>query len=101
MAKMVDRGSFIWFLMSATQIWISFVILEEATAAVETLFGAGAAACFVLGLFVFKREQMDILDNPLRMDKEVHADMQKKQGNSFWLIIGLWLTVMTTSSFIF
>ena len=91
MAKMVDRGSFIWFLMSATQIWISFVILEEATAAVETLFGAGAAACFVLGLFVFKREQM----------KEVHADMQKKQGTSFWLIIGLWLAVMTTSSFIF
>ncbi|HIA89916.1 MAG TPA: hypothetical protein EYO09_02335 [Candidatus Poseidoniales archaeon] len=92
MAKMVDRGSFIWFLMSATQIWISFVILEEATAAVETLFGAGAAACFVLGLFVFKREQMN---------KEVHADMQKKQGTSFWLIIGLWLAVMTTSSFIF
>ena len=99
MAKMVDRGSFIWFLMSATQIWISFVILEEATAAVETLFGAGAAACFVLGLF--KREQMNILENPLRMDKEVHADMQKKQGTSFWLILGLWLAVMTTSSFIF
>jgi len=101
MAKAVERGSFIWFLMSATQIWISFVILEEATAAVETLFGAGAAACFVLGLFVFKREQMDIMDNPLKMEKEVHDDMKKKQGANFWVIIGLWLTVMTASSFIF
>ena len=101
MARAVERGSFIWFLMAATQIWVTFIIMEEATAAVETLFGASAAACFVLGLLVFKREQMDILDNPVKMDKEVHPDMQQKQSTNFWVIIGLWLVVMITSSYIF
>ena len=102
MAKVVERGSFLWFMIAATQLWLSFIMMEEATAAVATLFGSSAAACFVLGLFVFKREQMEMKLNPLKdINKEVHEDFQKQQGSGLWTILIIWLVVMTTSTFIF
>ena len=54
-----ERGSFLWFMMGVTQIWLSIKLLEEVDAAITTLFGAGAAACFVLGLVVFRQGQRD------------------------------------------
>ena len=102
MAKVVERGSFLWFMVAATQLWLSILMMEEATQAVATLFGSSAAACFVLGLFVFKREQMEMKLNPLKdINKEVHEDFQKQQGNGLWTILIIWLVVMTTSTFIF
>ncbi|MDP6639942.1 MAG: hypothetical protein QGH90_03955 [Candidatus Poseidoniaceae archaeon] len=101
MANVVERGSFVWFLMAATQMWITVMILDETTAAVETLFGTSAAACFVLGLFVFKKEQVDLLNNPNKVSKEVHEDMQKQQGRGFWWIILLWFIVMSASTYFF
>ena len=100
--KMVERGSFLWFMIAATQLWMTFIMMEEATAAVEVMFGSSAAACFILGLFVFKREQLEMKLNPLKdSNKEVHEDFRKQQGNGLWTILIIWLVVMTTSSFVF
>ena len=60
---MAERGSVLWFLLSAIQLWMTFAMMEEATAAVELLFGSSAAACFVLGLFVFRQEQVDFVSH--------------------------------------
>ena len=102
MARMVERGSFLWFMVAATQLWLSIIMMEEATQAVATLFGSSAAACFVLGLFVFKREQLDLKLNPLKSaSKEVHEDFKKKQGSGLWTILIIWLVIMTTSTFVY
>ena len=99
MAKMAERGSVLWFLLSAIQLWMAFAMMEEATAAVELLFGSSAAACFVLGVFVFRQEQKEFKLNPLKLaSKEVHDDMREKQGKGFWTLVIIWFTVMATTS---
>ena len=84
-----ERGSFLWFMMGVTQIWLSIKLLEEVDAAITTLFGAGAAACFVLGLVVFRQEQRDLLLNPMKkLQREVHDDAIAKQGKGIWFGVG-------------
>ena len=56
-----ERGSFLWLMVAVTQIWLSIKLLAEAEEAIATLFGGGAAACFVLALIVFRQEQRDLL----------------------------------------
>tara|TARA_B110000444_G_scaffold171897_1_gene160678 strand:+ start:6994 stop:7299 length:306 start_codon:yes stop_codon:yes gene_type:complete len=86
-----ERGSFLWFMMAVTQIWLSVKLLEEVDAAVTTLFGAGAAACVVLGLIVFRQEQRELLLNPMKnLQKEVHDDAIAKQGKGIWFGVGMW-----------
>ena len=86
-----ERGSFLWFMMGVTQIWLSIKLLEEVDAAITTLFGAGAAACFVLGLVVFRQEQRDLLLNPMKnLQREVHDDAIAKQGQGVWFGVGMW-----------
>ena len=90
-----ERGSFLWFMMGVTQIWLSIKLLEEVDAAITALFGAGAAACFVLGLVVFRQEQRDLLLNPMKnLQREVHDDAIAKQGKGIWFGVGMWLLAL-------
>ena len=95
-----ERGSFLWFMMAVTQIWLALKLVEEVEGAITTLFGAGAAACFVLGLVVFRKEQREMLLNPLgNMSKEVHHDSIKKQDIGIISTIGLWILTLCLGSF--
>ena len=93
-----DRGSFVWFLVSITQIWLSIKLMEDVSGAITTLFGASAAACFILAIVVFKQEQRDLLLNPLKMQKEVHDDQIAKQGKSGLIAILIWVTAIIAGS---
>ena len=96
-----ERGSFLWFMMGVTQIWLSIKLLEEVDAAITTLFGAGAAACFVLGLVVFRQEQRDLLLNPMKnLQREVHDDAIAKQGKGVWFGVGMWLLAIIIGSIV-
>ena len=75
------------------------IFLEEAEAAVATLFGGSAAACFVLALIVFRQEQRDLLLNPLKStQKEVHQDAIDKQGKGVWFGVGMWVLTLILGS---
>ena len=96
-----ERGSFMWFMMAVTQIWLSLKLMEQVDTAITTLFGTGAAACFILALVVFRQEQRDILVNPLKnMEKEVHPDQISKQGKGIWFGVGLWIMTMVIGTFV-
>ena len=96
-----ERGSFMWFMMAVTQIWLSLKLMEQVDTAITTLFGTGAAACFILALVVFRQEQRDILVNPLKnMEKEVHPDQISKQGKGIWFGVGIWIMTMVIGTFV-
>ena len=95
-----DRGSFVWFLVSITQIWLSIKLMEDVSGAITTLFGASAAACFILAIVVFRQEQRELLLNPLKMQKEVHPDQISKQGKSTWIAVLMWFIAMIVGSII-
>ena len=95
----VERGSFMWMMIAVTQIWLSIKLLAEAEEAIATLFGGGAAACFVLALIVFRQEQRDLLINPLKdIQREVHQDAINKQGKGVWFGVGLWIFTLVLGS---
>ena len=97
-----ERGSFLWFMMAVTQIWLSLKLMEQVDGAITTLFGTGAAACFVLALVVFRQEQRDLLLNPMKnMQKEVHSDQMAKQGKGVGFGIGMWILTILVSSIFF
>lgn len=97
-----ERGSFLWFMMAVTQIWLSLKLMEQVDAAITTLFGTGAAACFVLGLVVLRQEQRDLLINPMKnMQKEVHPDQMAKQGKGVGFGIGMWVLTIIVGSIFF
>ena len=97
-----ERGSFLWFMMAVTQIWLSLKLMEQVDGAITTLFGTGAAACFVLGLVLFRQEQRDLLLNPMKnMQKEVHPDQMAKQGKGGGFGIGIWILTILVSSIFF
>ncbi len=96
-----ERGSFMWFMMAVTQIWLSLKLMEQVDTAITTLFGTGAAACFILALVVFRQEQRDMLVNPLKnMEKEVHPDQISKQGKGIWFGVGICIMTMVIGTFV-
>ena len=101
MAAMAERGSFLWFMMAVTQVWLSLKLMEEVSGAVTTLFGTSAAACFILAMVVFRKEQREMLLNPLgKMSKEVHQDAIDKQGKGISFGIALWLVALVVGYFV-
>lgn len=101
MAAVAERGSFIWFMMAVTQIWLSLKLIGEVESAITGLFGASAAACFLLGLVVFRKEQRDMLLNPLgNMSKEVHQETIDKQAKGIWFGVILWVFALVMGSVI-
>ena len=90
-----------WFMMAVSQIWLSLKLMEQVDTAITTLFGTGAAACFILALVVFRQEQRDMLVNPLKnMEKEVHPDQISKQGKGIWFGVGIWIMTMVIGTFV-
>ena len=98
--RVEERGSFVWLLMSLTQLWLSFKLMEDVSGAVTTLFGSAAAACFLLFIVVFRKEQRDLLMNPMLLQKEVHAEQIAKQGRGVWAVIVMWVAAIVIGSFV-
>ena len=97
-----ERGSFIWFMMAVTQIWLALKLMQEVEEAITILFGTGAAACFVLGMVIFRQEQRDLLLNPMKnVQKEVHPDQMAKQGKGIWFGVGMWVLTIFIGSIFF
>jgi hypothetical protein len=97
-----ERGSFLWFMMAVTQIWLSLKLMEQVDAAITTLFGTGAAACFILAIVLFRQEQRDLLINPMKnIQREVHPDAISKQGKGIWFGIGIWVLTMFVGTVFF
>ena len=98
--RVEERGSFVWLLMSLTQLWLSLKLMEDVSGAVTTLFGSAAAACFLLFIVVFRKEQRELLMNPMLLKKEVHDDQIAKQGRGVWGVIILWVISIVIGSFV-
>ena len=76
-------------------------LMEEVSGAITTLFGTSAAACLFLGLVMFRKEQRDMLLNPMgHMQKEVHQDAIDKQGKGIWFGVILWIFALVMGSVI-
>lgn len=97
----VERGSFLWFMLAITQIWLSLKLMDEVSSAITTLFGTSAAAFFVIAMFVFRQEQRDLVLNPMNLHREVHPDQISKQGKGIWFGVGVWLMTMIMGSLFF
>lgn len=96
-----ERGSVFWFMLAGSQVWLSFILTDQITGAVESLFGASAAALFLLAIVAFRKEQRDLLLNPLAIQKEVHEDQIKNQKTKNLLIMNIWMAVMIIGYFMF
>ena len=92
---MAERGSFLWALVSITQIWLAIKLIGDVESWLTTLLGASGAACVMLALVVFRQEQRDMLLNPMKnLQKEVHAEQISKQGRGVWIGVALWFAAM-------
>ena len=92
---MAERGSFLWAIVSITQIWMAIKLIGEVESWLTTLLGASGAACVMLALVVFRQEQREMLLNPMKnLQKEVHADQVSKQGRGIWIGVVLWFAAM-------
>ena len=92
---MAERGSFLWALVSITQIWLAIKLIGDVESWLTTLLGASGAACVMLALVVFRQEQRDMLLNPMKnLQKEVHPEQISKQGRGIWIGVALWLVAM-------
>ena len=92
---MAERGSFLWAIVSITQIWLAIKLIGDVESWLTTLLGASGAACVMLALVVFKQEQRDMLLNPMKkIQKEVHVEQISKQGRGIWIGVVIWLAAM-------
>ena len=96
---MAERGSFMWLLVSITQIWLALKLMEDVEGWLTTLIGASGAACIMVAIVVFRQEQRDLLINPMKtIQKEVHADQISKQGKGVWIGVAIWVVAMIFGS---
>ena len=92
---MAERGSFLWALVSITQIWLAIKLMGDLEGWLTTLIGASGAACVMVAIVVFRQEQRDLLLNPMKeIQKEVHADQISKQGRGIWIGVAIWIAAM-------
>ena len=98
---LADRGSFMWGLMSITQIWLALKLMEDVEGWLTTLLGASGAACVMIAIVLFRQEQRELLLNPLKVqNKEVHPEQIAKQGQGTWIGIVMWIIAIITGSVI-
>ena len=92
---MAERGSFLWGLVSVTQIWLAIKLMGDVEGWLTSLIGVSGAACVMLAIVVFRQEQRDLLLNPMgKIQKEVHEEQMSKQGKGIWWGVALWLGAM-------
>tara|TARA_A100001037_G_scaffold188516_1_gene168793 strand:- start:1596 stop:1901 length:306 start_codon:yes stop_codon:yes gene_type:complete len=97
---MAERGSFMWFLISITQIWLAIKLMDDFESWLTTLIGASGAACVMVAIVVFRQEQRDLLMNPMKeIQKEVHPDQISKQGRGVWYGVMFWFIMMIYGTF--
>ncbi|MBT4060009.1 MAG: hypothetical protein HOE69_06865 [Euryarchaeota archaeon] len=90
-----ERGSFMWLLMSITQLFLMVKLMDDLDAWLTTLIGASGAACIMVALVVFRQEQRDLLINPMKkIQKEVHVEQIAKQGKGVWIGVAIWVAAM-------
>ncbi len=96
---MAERGSFMWILVSITQIWLAIKLMDDLEGWLTTIIGASGAACVMVAIVVFKQEQRDLLLNPMKeIQREVHPDQIAKQGRGVWIGVAIWFIVMIFGS---
>ncbi len=96
---MAERGSFMWGLVSITQIWLALKLMNDFEGYLSTILGATGAACVMVAIILFKQEQRDLLLNPMKkIQKEVHPDQIAKQGKGVWIGVIIWFVAMIFGS---
>jgi len=90
-----ERGSFMWGIVSITQIFLAVKLMDDLDGWLTTLIGASGAACVMVAIVLFRQEQRDLLINPMKkIQKEVHADQISKQGKGVWIGVVMWAAAM-------
>jgi len=90
-----ERGSFMWGIVSITQIFLAIKLMDDLDGWLTTLIGASGAACVMVAIVLFRQEQRDLLINPMKkIQKEVHADQISKQGKGVWIGVVMWAAAM-------
>jgi hypothetical protein len=96
---MAERGSFMWGLVSITQIWLALKLMNDFEGYLSTILGATGAACVMVAIILFRQEQRDLLLNPMKkIQKEVHPDQIAKQGKGVWIGVIIWFVAMIFGS---
>jgi len=90
-----ERGSFMWGIVSITQIFLAIKLMDDLDSWLTTLIGASGAACVMIAIVVFKEEQRNLLLTPMKkLQKEVHPEQMAKQGKGTWIGIVIWVIAM-------
>lgn len=90
-----DRGSFMWGIVSITQLFLAVKLMDDLDAWLTTLIGVTGAASVMVAIVLFRQEQIDLLINPMgKIQKEVHADQISKQGKGVWIGVAMWVAAM-------
>ena len=96
---MAERGSFMWMLVSITQIWLALKLMDDLEGWLTSIIGVSGAACVMVAIVVFRQEQSDLLLNPMKeIQREVHPDQISKQGKGVWIGVLIWFIVMIFGS---
>ena len=94
-----ERGSFMWGIVSITQLFLAVKLMDDFDGWLTTLIGASGAACVMVAIVLFRQEQRDLLINPMKkIQKEVHADQISKQGKGVWIGVVMWAAAMIFGS---
>ena len=95
-----ERGSFMWGIVSITQIFLAIKLMDDLDGWLTTLIGASGAACVMIAIVVFKEEQRNLLLTPMKkLQKEVHPEQMAKQGKGTWIGIAMWVIAMIFGAF--
>ncbi len=90
-----ERGSFMWGIVSITQIFLAIKLMDDLDGWLTTLIGASGAACVMIAIVVFREEQRNLLLTPMKkLQKEVHPEQMAKQGKGTWIGIAIWIVAM-------
>ena len=94
-----ERGSFMWGIVSITQIFLAIKLMDDLDSWLTTLIGASGAACIMVAIVVFREEQRNLLLNPMKkIQKEVHSEQIAKQGKGAWIGVAIWIAAMIFGS---
>jgi hypothetical protein len=92
---MAERGSFMWAIVSITQLFLAVKLMDDFDGWLTTLIGASGAACVMVAIVVFREEQRNMIMHPMKkIQKEVHEDQIAKQGKSAWVGVAIWAAAM-------
>ena len=95
-----ERGSFMWGIVSITQLFLAVKLMDDLNGWLTTLIGASGAASIMIAIVIFRQEQRDLLLHSGRgIEKEVHPEQIAKQGKGAWFGIAIWLAAMIFGAF--